>query len=158
MKKFFLMFAVIFTMQVQIVNAELVRVYDSGVYTLTQTLEKNGMPLTFIKKSARDNVSAVTLYDYFPNFDENILIGFAVNDEGYISDVTMMAHSENEANLKSVTLQILKAFGISQYRQKDIIYGVEPEYFIMSECNNRYYSVQGSEENGILCFLITAGT
>ena len=115
MKKFFItgmLSAIIFLVNFGTATAgELVQIYDSGVYSMKETLAKNDINLILIHQTP-------PLYDGIANyaykFTNEIMVVFGTNGNGYISDIQIIAkYSAKTNDYEKIIVAICKALGMT---------------------------------------------
>ena len=90
---------------------ELVQIYDSGVYTMKETLAKNNINLILIRQTP-------PLYDSIANyaykFTDEIMVVFGANGNGYINDIQIIAkYSAKTNDYEEIIVTICKALGMT---------------------------------------------
>lgn len=122
MKKCFItaiLFAMIF-LSFGKAKAEVVQVYDSGLYTMTNTLAENGLKITYLQKVIS---SDGLYYEYFYQFNDYIWIDFAVNGDGYISAIHLLISYDADVNdYQKVVYQICKVLGMTDEMAEYMFY------------------------------------
>lgn len=92
-------------------ESDFVQIFDSGVYSVNNSLEKSGLNTNFLNKDSRNAKTAIT--PYFYTVGNDVMITYNANDTGCLNNIIVTTESRNSINYERVVRKILEILGMT---------------------------------------------